>query len=368
VIFGALLMLGSGVVIVGNKAIFAAATSSISQQNLLGNAGNQAKGHVSINGAKNILLVGLDSRPNQNSTDPIRSDSVMVLHVPADHTSAYLVSIPRDSYVQIPAYSNGKSRYGGGKDKINSAFAFGGQGLTGDDARSHGFELLAQTIKQDLGIAFDAGAIVDFEGFKQVVNVLGGVDMYVDEKVTSIHVGVNTRTGKSQTPFTQDSNLHLHQVSNVKPQVYEVGYQHLAPWQALDYVRQRDLLANGDSDYGRQRHQQQFIKAVFKGILSSGVLKNPGKLAQVLDVVGKAMTIDNGGVGIEDWIFAMRGISANDILTIKTNAGKFNSQNISGLGAVEILDPTSLQLFESIKNDNVANFVSVHTDWVSQSG
>jgi len=176
-----------------------------------------------------------------------------------------------------------------------------------------------------------------------------------------------TKDGKETLPFTQDANLHLHQVPGVTPEVYNPGCQHLAAWQALDYARQRDLLANGDGDYGRQRHQQQFLKAVFKQMLSSGTLTNPAKLAKVLDTVGKAMTIDTGGISIEDWIYAMRGITGSGMTTIKTNDGQYDSINVPGIGACEQLTGTSLQLLQSVKDDNVVGFITQHPDWVSQS-
>jgi len=97
------------------------------------------------------------------------------------------------------------------------------------------------------------------------------------------------------------------------------------------------------------------------------VLIDPGKLGQVLDVVGKAMTVDSGGIGLGDWVFAMRGISAANIVTIKTNGGQFHSENIPGLGSVETLDPTSMQLMDAVRNDAVDGFVQNHTDWVSVS-
>src|SRR5262249_38577046 len=140
----------------------------------------------------------------------------------------------------------------------------------------------------------------------------------------------------------------------------------LAAWEALDYVRQRDLLANGDSDYGRQRHQQQFIKAVFKGILDQGLLSNPTKLPGLLKVVGQAMTIDDGNIGLEDWIFAMRSIGTNDIVTVKTNAGKFNPGQ-GALASYEMISPESMQLFADIRDDRVDSFISGHADWVSES-
>lgn len=364
VIVVALLMVGSGAVLVGGKVLIAWATKSITQTNLLGNVGNQARDnaqHVNINGPVNVLLVGIDARPGQ-TTDPGRSDSIIIMHMPASHNQAYLISIPRDTLVNIPA--DPKHGYAGGQEKINAAFFYGslhGGGMAG------GMALLATTIKSLYGIGFDAAAVVDFDGFRQVIGVLGGVTMCVDEKTTSIHVGFDTRTGKEEVPFTQDADLGLQPVPGVKPVVYDPGCQHLAAWQALDYTRQRDLLANGDGDYGRQRHQQQLIKALFKQILSAGTLTNPSKVTAVLNTVGKAMTVDTGGISIEDWIFAMRGVTSNSMVTIKTNDGNYDSITVPNVGSCEQLTPTSLQLLQSVKTDTVQNFITAHPDWVARS-
>ncbi len=362
VIFGALLAVGSGTVLIGTWVLIAQATRSVTQTNLLGTAGNQATvHHVNISGPVNVLLVGIDARPDQTAAQA-RSDSIIVLHVPASHDRAYLVSIPRDTLVHIPADT--KTGYAGGNNKINAAFSYGSQnggGIAG------GVGLLADTIKSLYGITFDAAAVVDFNGFREVVGVLGGVTMCVDERTTSIHIGFNTRTGKEELPFTQDANLRLHPVPGVKPVVYEPGCQHLAAWQALDYTRQRDLLANGDGDYGRQRHQQQFLKAIFKQILSAGTLTNPAKLSGVLNAVGKAMTVDTGGISIADWIFAMRGVTANNLVTVKTNDGKYDSVNVPGIGSCEQLSATSVELLGDVRADTVDTFIAAHPDWVSHS-
>ena len=79
--------------------------------------------------------------------------------------------------------------------------------------------------------------------------------------------------------------------------VYQPGCRHLEAWQALDYVRQRDMLANGDGDYGRQRHQQQFIKALLKEGVSKG-MSNPLTLNTFLEKVSKAFIFDGGGVSL----------------------------------------------------------------------
>ena len=168
-------MIVSGTTFVLKDAVFGYATRSVNKEDLL--PADDGGKRASVSGAKNILLIGIDPRPNQDPTEPVRSDSIIVLHIPASHDMAFLISIPRDTWVAIPKYSNGKRTYGGGKGKINGAFAEGGFGLTGKDQRKHGTSLLAATVKQNWGITFDAAAIVDFVGFQDVVRVLGGVDM-----------------------------------------------------------------------------------------------------------------------------------------------------------------------------------------------
>jgi len=366
--FGAVLMVIAGGGILAKNAIISYATRSVAQQNLLGEAGTQAqqKGHVSVTGAKNILLVGIDARPGQDPSDLVRADSILILHIPAAHDAGFLVSIPRDTWVKIPKFDNGVHKYGGGYDKINGAYAFGGDGLTGAAQREASVKLLALTIKSLYGISFDAAAIVDFTGFQDVVKVLGGVTMYVDEETTSVHIG-HDRKGETKVPFRQytksDGSQGLSPVSGVTPEVYHVGTQHLAAWQALDYVRQRELLPN--SDYDRQRHQQQFIKAVFKEILSSDTLSNPLKLSKVLDVVGRAMTIDAGGIGIDDWMYAMRAVTADTLLTIKTNNGTFHASE-QNQGA-EALDDTTITLLKAVVDDTVGTFLTAHPELVTSS-
>ncbi|MGI5239564.1 LCP family protein [Dactylosporangium sp. CA-139066] len=366
VVVGVVLALLAGGVLAGKEALFSYATRGVEQQNLLGDGGKQAaqRGHVDVTGAKNILLIGIDAHPGQDPKELVRADSIIILHIPASHDQAYLISIPRDTWVKIPEYNNGAKRWEGGYDKINGAYAWGGDGLTGTNQRAHAVELLALTIKSLWGITFDGAAIVDFTGFQQVVEVLGGVDMYVDEETTSIHIG-HDANGETKVPFRQytraDGGQGLSPIPGVTPVVYHVGYQHLEPWQALDYVRQRELLPN--SDYDRQRHQQQFLKAVFKKMLSRDVLTNPAQLNQVLQVVGKAMTIDSGGIDIEDWLYAMRGIGGDDLLTIKTNNGTFN--NDPNNRQAEALDKTTLELFDAVRTEQVPAFVAGHLNLVA---
>jgi LCP family protein required for cell wall assembly len=365
VITGALMMIVAGGAFVVKDAVFAFATRSVHSEDLL--PPDQQEGrHASITGAKNVLLIGIDPRPNQDPTEAIRSDSILILHIPASHDMAFLISIPRDTWVSVPKYDNGKRVYRGGKAKINGAFAEGGYGLTGKDQRKHGTTLLAATIKQNWGVTFDAAAIIDFVGFQDVVKVLGGVDMYVDQKTTSVHIGHDAQ-GNTKTPFEQrdapNGGTQLIPIKGVTPVVYDVGYQHLDAWQALDFVRQRETLPN--SDYDRQRHQQQFIKALLKKIASKEVLGSPGTLNKVLEVVGRAMTIDTGSLGLDDWIFAMRGIDGDRMLTLKTNNGGFH-QSTESPGA-EALDQTTLDLLAAVRAHDVPQFLQQHQEIIGSS-
>jgi LCP family protein required for cell wall assembly len=353
-------MVLSGGLLIGPRLVLASATRNLKQSQLLGDAGaKQEKQHVTVNGAKNILLVGLDNRPFQNPNDLIRSDTIMILHVPSSHDRGYLVSIPRDTYVRIPA--NKATKYAGGQEKINAAFAFGstqGGGIKG------GVHLLAETIKTQWNITFDAAAVIDFAGFQKVVTALGGVDMCIDEKTTSIHRG-KTKDGKQAVPFKINTDGTIaYAIRGVTPEVYEVGCRHLEAWQALDFIRQRDLLANGDLDYGRQRHQQQFLKAVLSEVTSSGTLTNPAKLATAVDLISKSMNVDYGGIAPEDWIYAMRGLRPADLVTIKTNGGQLFGSVINGQD-VQQLNPTSLELLAAVKADTVDRFIVAHPDWVA---
>ncbi|MBO0870017.1 MAG: LCP family protein [Micromonosporaceae bacterium] len=362
-ILGVVLLLGGGIVVIANVFVASYANHRIGNHNLLGDAGAQAQApehHVTVVGAKNILLVGLDARPAQNPNDLVRADSIILLHIPANHDQAYLVSIPRDTYVHIPA--DRATGWGGGYEKINAAYAFGrwhGGGTAG------GVNLLAKTIQSLGGPAPDAAAVIDFTGFQQVVAALGGVYLCVDETTTSIHIGF-TRNHVEKAPFYLNSDGTVRgPVPGVTPVVYPKGLcKNFPAWQALDYVRQRDLLANHDLDYGRQRHQQQFLKAVFKKLFSLGTFTNPLRLNRVLGALGKAMTIDDGGISPSDWAYAMRAITPAALVTVKTNDGQLNPRIIGGI-SYELLSNDSRQLIGSLNHDTVGQFIQQHPTWVS---
>jgi len=349
VIFGALLMVFSGGSIVGAKALVGQATGTIAQDNLLGGAGKtSAEGGSNLDGPIDMLLLGVDIRQSWEPNDT-RADSIVILHIPSTHDQAYLISIPRDLDAQIPPFS--ESGFAGGSDKINSAFYHGAQGGAG---WSGGAQLMAKTIKSLTGISFDGAAIIDFGGFRGVINELGGVRMCVDQQVTSAHMSMvdgkqmwnadAKKTGKTRTPV-----------------VYKKGCQTMNGTQALDYSRQRYGLKNGD--YDRQRHQQQMIKAIAKKAMDGGIASNPLKINQLIKSAGKAFTLDTGGVAIDNFIFTLRGVTANDMMLLRTNNGTFNG-NSSGK---EELNELTLRMFDALKRDQLSQFVIENPEIISTS-
>jgi LCP family protein required for cell wall assembly len=271
-----------------------------------------------VAGAQNILLLGSDSRDPENKAQPgqWRTDTMILLHVDADHQKAYLISIPRDLSVYIPQ-SPTNPRFGNTNAKINAAFAWGG------------VPLAVQTLEGYTGVHVDHVVLVDFGGFQQVTDALGGVDLNIEQAITSIHAP------------------HRH---------FNAGMQHLNGAEALDYVRQRYQFADGD--FGRMRHQQQFMKALLDKATSTGTMSNPLKLNAFLSSVTKAMTVDNdfslAGTG---WAF--HNMTSKD-LTFMTSPNR-GSGTVNGESVVISDKPRALSLYEAVAKDKM-------TDWVAQNG
>jgi len=352
VIGAALAVFGAGAFVV-EKLLVTVATADIPQRDLLGGAG-RAPDLAELHGPLNVLLIGIDERPDQRASELSRADSIIVMHVPAAHDTACLISIPRDSLVEIPA--DPAARYDGGPDKINAAYAWGsahGGGRTG------GAQLLAATVRRLTGTPLDAAAIVNFGGFQRLVDALGGVRMCVDEKTISVHIG-HDRAGRPAVPYDQSSGRPVA-IRGVTPQIYQPGCQPFNGWQALDYVRQRELLPDGD--YGRQRHQQQFLRAVFTTALHQGLATNLGRLREVIAAAGQALTLDTRGIGLDEWLFSLRHLRPDNLVTVRTNGGKLVNLTRKGID-YQLLNDDSMALLHATADDTVDRFLAVHPDWI----
>jgi polyisoprenyl-teichoic acid--peptidoglycan teichoic acid transferase len=353
IVVGLLFTVASGLTYFGvDKAV-----KTISDAIPTAHLGIQTVPGSSINGVLNILLIGVDTRPN--NTIGSRSDSIIILHIPASHDRGYLISIPRDTLAGIAGH---------GRGKINSAFQWGSMHNGG---YAGGSQELLTTLKQDYDLTFDAALVINFSGFEDIVTALGGVTMDIDETATSIHHGYEiSDPSVHKKPFILGGpdSLPIHGLNHPLPGVLPVIYhkgpnQHLSAYEALDYVRIRDYLPNGD--YDRQRHQQQFIKAVMEEAIQKG-LSNPLKAGTFLDSISKAFLLDPGSHAMSDWIFTLKGISPSSIATIQTNDGKFNSERVNGTD-YEALSPTSLELLKDVRTDNLAAFIDQNPTWLTSS-
>jgi LCP family protein required for cell wall assembly len=271
-----------------------------------------------VDGALNILIVGSDSRDpdtKDGAASAWRADTLMIMHIPADHKSAQLVSIPRDLWVQIPS-GNDAPCTSGSRAKINASFAFGG------------LPRAVRTVECMTDVHLDHVAAIDFGGFKDVTNALGGVDLKVDQSITSIH--------KPYRKFTK-------------------GVMHMNGDQALDWVRQRKQFAQGD--FARMRHQQEFLKALMDKAASSGTLANPAKLNAFLKSVTAAVTVDKD-FSLTDMAVQFRNLRSDSIKFITSpNSG---SQTIGGQSVV-ISDRTkALALYQAISADKMSEWLTAN--------
>jgi LCP family protein required for cell wall assembly len=298
--------------------------SAVKQRDLL-SAGSRQGGEpqFTLHGPLNFLLLGSDARPGERLGQ--RSDTIIIVHIPATLRAAYLISIPRDLRVEIPPAT--REGFSGATDKINSAFAYGSLAGRSEEA---GVRLLSATLTELTGIRFDGAAIIDFQGFQQVVRLLGGVDMCVDTYTRSIHTGT----------------------------VYRPGCRRMAPWEALDYLRQRYDQPNGD--YDRQRHQQQFLKAVLAEATRQG-LTNPLKLDALLRAMAATMTVDTNGAPLDQLVIGLRDLRASAITGIRVPS---YPEMIDGTSYV-LPYPAADSLFAALRTDRLGAWALENKAWIN---
>jgi polyisoprenyl-teichoic acid--peptidoglycan teichoic acid transferase len=299
-----------------------------------------------ITGPLNILLAGIDPRASDPTWVP-NADAVLILHIPASLSRAYLFSLPRDLLVDVPAYE--PTGYPGGRTKLTHAMSNGARlpGQLPDTAL--GFALLAETVSDYTGIErFDAGAVLNFAGFTELVDAVGGVDLYVDQRVVSEH----------REPDGTHRTLQPGGGGYIGPQkVYEVGEQRLSGWEALDYARQRYIEG---SDYARQRHQQQLIRALVARLFGQDLVTNPTRLDRVLRALGDALTFDGRGHRVIDFAFALRRVTAERITLVGLPGGSVFGSGGGYLG--EELQPVAEDFLAAVRGNRVGPFLADHPE------
>jgi len=192
----------------------------------------------------NVLLVGLDQRWEVQHRS-FRTDTIMIASLHADTNEALLFSIPRDLYVEVPGH---------GKRRINIAHVLGEtQNYPGG-----GPALLMDTIQQDFGIPLHGYVMIDFQGFRETVDLLGGVDIYVDKEIWDNHY-----------PDDRGGEITIH---------IPAGQQHMDSETLLVYCRTR----HGSDDFDRMTRQQKALVALGKKALSLQMLPRLPELLQTM--------------------------------------------------------------------------------------
>lgn len=211
----------------------------------------------------NILVMGSDSRTGKGNSKKYgnannagiegqRSDTTILFHVSGDRSRALGMSIPRDSLVTLPMCKNKQGQLQGGyTGRFNEAFDIGGPGCT------------IKAVEELTAIYVDHFVVVDFNGFKRMVDAVDGVEICLERPVNDYHSRLNLPAGK-QTISGED---------------------------ALAFVRARETLGDG-SDIQRIQRQQDFISSMIRKVTSAGVLTNPIKLFNLLDAGTKSLTTD----------------------------------------------------------------------------
>ncbi|NUR72229.1 MAG: LCP family protein [Hamadaea sp.] len=302
---------------------------------------------TALKGPIDILMLGLDTRQGW-ADNTSRADTIIILHIPATHDQAYLISIPRDAEVAIPSWK--KANYNGtAHDKINAAYYFGSQHNQGWQG---GAGLMKKTVEQLTGLKFDGVVVIDFGGFKNVIQAMGGVYMCVERDTWSSHYIKNKKGEPEYYSYSGD-----HKLSN--SWIHKKGCRNMAAWEALDYSRQRYGLDN--SDYDRQKHQQQLLKSMAKKATSAGIITNPVKLSELIKAAGSSLKMDTNGVPLDDFIFTLKALAGSDLIALKTNAGTYaHSEYGTGEGITE----GTKDMFKAAADDQLGDFITDNPEYL----
>ena len=259
---------------------------------------------------KNILLLGSDTRSGSEAAQVSgsRADSIMLAHIPADGKGVYLVSIMRDTWVNIPGY---------GAAKINAALNYGG------------ISLQVATVENLLGIKIDHVAEIEFEGFKALVNSVGGVDV--------------------QVPFNFDINIWS----------FKQGVQHMDGGAALAFVRARYQFADGD--YQRVRNQRAFLRGLYNTMKSKGALDNVGSFQSAVESIAGYMRVDSGLNAAQIAQIAAPVLTSGDTtmrMTTLPNAGP--GWSYDGQSIVIVNQATNANLSYALQHDSMDQFMATY--------
>ena len=240
----------------------------------------------SEDGRTNVLLLGIDKRTNvaysyKDSQGVVHqngflTDTIIVLSVGRETKDAAMISIPRDTWVDIPSWD----KFPAGAGKINSVYSIGNTQYY----QGGGLQLIKDVVSKKLGITIHYGVRVDFEGFKKSIDTLDGVDVKVDRAFDDYQYPVE---GKEQATCSGGSFScryeHLH---------FDSGLQKMDGKKALQFVRSRTGTNGEGSDFARATRQQKILIAARNKALSLENLLDPAKVNNLFRDFGESIETD----------------------------------------------------------------------------
>ncbi|GAA4914339.1 LytR family transcriptional attenuator [Stackebrandtia albiflava] len=332
--FGAVLMVVSLATVGYAQVLLNQVNDAITTDDLLG---DDSEPGGDLTGPLNFLVIGSDMRDDWDSA---HSDSIMIVHVNETLTSANIISVPRDLYVTIP--DCGDLYTSPCQSKVNDAFAAGGK----DAAAS--VQNLAQTLTSHTGITFDGAAMINFDGFADMVETLGSVELCVPFDMTLAHPK-GTFVEKGCKDY--DARLAL----GIVRERYSYGPE--TPGWTPEW---------GIGDFGRQHMQQHFIKQLLKRAKDLGYMTDPTKVGTLIEGIGDQMLLDLGGRSVIDFAFALRGIDPTALTTIRIPSEPMDINGTSYVvtqpGPQEI---AAEALYAAVRTDDLSAWVGKNPDWVN---
>jgi LCP family protein required for cell wall assembly len=260
-------------------------------------------------GPLNILVAGVDQRAGLTHHQEVvlhvgndvsfNSDTLMLMHISADRSRVTMVSLPRDSWVDIPGH---------GMSKINAAYGDGGA------------KLMVQTVEQATGLTINDYVEVNFLGFVKVIDALGGVDICLPQAVDDSYSGLNLSAG-------------VHHVDGIT---------------ALAYARDRHSFAT--SDLARMQDQQKLLSSALTEAIHSGLLANPVRLSSFISAALSALTVDQG-LNVSALADQMRGITSQDVRFMTVPLANVDYQAPDGEVAVQWDQQAASALFGKLLSD-----------------
>ncbi|MEV1142600.1 LCP family protein [Micromonospora sp. NPDC049799] len=260
-------------------------------------------------GTLNVLLVGVDSA---SGSRPPLADSVLLLHVPADRSRPYLISLPRDLAVPIPGH---------GTDKLNAAFVFGAGDGRPDLAK--GYDLTRRTVADLTGVRIDAGVVLTYPVLRKLTDAVNGVEVCLPERVRSIH----TR------------------------RIFPAGCHRLDGAESVDLLRQRRGMPDGALD--RDRNAHRYAAGLVRRAGEQGVLTDPVRMSRLLGLVGPELTVSwSGSASLPDLLRVVPALESTEPVGLDLPAG--------GNGRYLTLDPAATPFLAALREDRLAGWVAAN--------